>query len=269
MCPAARDALHTPVAPPPASMETALLRLVRGQLDLAEGRPGAAAREAEAAARLLAEHYGLDHPGLLPWRTTAALAALQLGDRRRAQHLAAEALERARAVNVAAALGAALWLNGRVSIGEDAVALLSEAVDVLGATPARLEHASAMADLAVALRRTGRTQAGSVQLRRALELARQLQAGLLLTRTLGEMRALGQRPRRAAAGVDALTPAERRVAELARSGQSNRLIAQTLFVTVKTVETHLASVYRKLAITGRSELHAALAATVAPPAPDV
>jgi DNA-binding CsgD family transcriptional regulator len=59
--------------------------------------------------------------------------------------------------------------------------------------------------------------------------------------------------------VAQLTVSERRVAELAAEGQSNPEIAQALFVTRKTVETHLGHVYRKLDIAGRGELGAALA----------
>ena len=55
-----------------------------------------------------------------------------------------------------------------------------------------------------------------------------------------------------------MTVSERRVAELAAEGRSNPEIAQTLFVTRKTVETHLGSVYRKLDIAGRGELARAL-----------
>ena len=61
-----------------------------------------------------------------------------------------------------------------------------------------------------------------------------------------------------ASGVDQLTASERRVAEYAAEGRSNPEIAQALFVTRKTVETHLGSVYRKLDIAGRGELAAAL-----------
>jgi DNA-binding CsgD family transcriptional regulator len=59
--------------------------------------------------------------------------------------------------------------------------------------------------------------------------------------------------------VAQLTVSERRVAELAAEGRSNPEIAQTLFVTRKTVETHLGHVYRKLDIGGRGELAQALA----------
>jgi DNA-binding NarL/FixJ family response regulator len=72
-----------------------------------------------------------------------------------------------------------------------------------------------------------------------------------------ELRALGLRPRRpAVTGPGALTPTERRVAELAASGLTNRQAAEALFVTVKTVETHLARVYQKLGIATRGELAA-------------
>ena len=51
-----------------------------------------------------------------------------------------------------------------------------------------------------------------------------------------------------------LTAAERRVAELAAEGMTNREIAQTLFVTVKTVEWHLRNTYVKLRIGSRHDL---------------
>jgi len=59
-------------------------------------------------------------------------------------------------------------------------------------------------------------------------------------------------------GVETLTASERRVAQMAAQGLSNKEIAQTLFVTVKTVELHLSNVYRKLRIGSRRELGAAL-----------
>jgi DNA-binding CsgD family transcriptional regulator len=72
--------------------------------------------------------------------------------------------------------------------------------------------------------------------------------------------ATGARPRRIAlSGVESLTPSERRVAEMAAEGGTNREIAQALFVTPKTVEVHLSSAYRKLSIRSRSQLSKALA----------
>ncbi|HWI72417.1 MAG TPA: helix-turn-helix transcriptional regulator, partial [Baekduia sp.] len=71
------------------------------------------------------------------------------------------------------------------------------------------------------------------------------------------------RPRRIArTGRDALTASEQRIARLAVDGASNAEIAQELFVSLKTVETHLSSVYRKLGLAGhgsRERLTQALA----------
>jgi DNA-binding CsgD family transcriptional regulator len=80
-----------------------------------------------------------------------------------------------------------------------------------------------------------------------------------------ELRATGARPRRVLlTGLEALTASERRIAELAAAGLTNRQIAQNLFVTARTVEGHLTSVFTKLDVTSRSALPAALSA----PAPD-
>ena len=68
------------------------------------------------------------------------------------------------------------------------------------------------------------------------------------------------RPRRAALeGAAALTPRQRQVCELAAAGKSNREIAQELFLSIKTVETHLAAGYGKLGVNRRSDLGATLA----------
>ena len=66
------------------------------------------------------------------------------------------------------------------------------------------------------------------------------------------------RARRRSGGVESLTERELRVATLAADGQTNRDIAQALYVTPKTVEVHLSNAYRKLDIASRRELPAAL-----------
>jgi DNA-binding CsgD family transcriptional regulator len=96
-------------------------------------------------------------------------------------------------------------------------------------------------------------------LRRARELARRTGATGLENRIHDELLVAGARPQRVAlAGIDSLTPSERRVADLAAEGLSNRAIAEALFVTVKTVEVHLGRTYGKLDIKGRPQLAAAL-----------
>ena len=61
--------------------------------------------------------------------------------------------------------------------------------------------------------------------------------------------------------IDSLTPSEYRVATLASQGMSNREIAASLFVTLKTVEFHLSRCYRKLGIPARRELAGILRAS--------
>jgi DNA-binding NarL/FixJ family response regulator len=73
-----------------------------------------------------------------------------------------------------------------------------------------------------------------------------------------ELQRAGVRGTAARVAVDDLTPSERRVAELAAEGRTNREIANELVVTVKAVEWHLGNSYRKLDIRGRSGLAAAL-----------
>jgi DNA-binding CsgD family transcriptional regulator len=245
---------------PADSMEAALLRHVHAQLALAEGEPATALESARTAGRCLKENYDIDHPGLLPWRNTAALAAHHLGDHDQARQLAAEAVDRAQAVGVAQAIGTAQRLAALVAHPRTDVALLTEAATTLQCAPAALEYARTLVDLGAALRRAGHHNASRQPLRQGLALADRMHARPLAERARTELHTLGLRPRRAAVtGVDALTPGERRVALLALHGQSNRQIAQALFIATKTVETHLARAYRKLAITGRRELNDALA----------
>jgi DNA-binding NarL/FixJ family response regulator len=98
-------------------------------------------------------------------------------------------------------------------------------------------------------------------LRRAIDAAHHLGAEALARRAETELRATGARPRRVfLSGLESLTASELRIAELAADGLTNREIAQTLFVTARTVEGHLTNVFNKLDVKDRTGLSAALAA---------
>ena len=121
--------------------------------------------------------------------------------------------------------------------------------------------ARALAALGSALRHARRPAEAREPLRRALELATACGAPPLAEQARSELYAAGARPRtEALAGVEALTASEKRVADLAATGDTNRDIAQTLYVTPKTVEVHLSNTYRKLGIRSRRELAGALGA---------
>jgi DNA-binding NarL/FixJ family response regulator len=136
---------------------------------------------------------------------------------------------------------------------------------MLERSPARLEHAKALTDLGAALRRANRRADAREPLRAALELARRGGALATARRAHEELAATGERLGRfAPVGVESLTPSERRIAGLAADGLTNRQIAQTLFLSVKTVESHLRGTYRKLDIGSRRELGTALETPEAP-----
>jgi DNA-binding CsgD family transcriptional regulator len=157
------------------------------------------------------------------------------------------------------AIGMALRAAGLVEGGERGLELLDEAVVVLEPSPARLEYARALTDHGAALRRANRRAAARDPLRRALDVADACGAKPLAARARQELRAAGGRPRRPRmSGAESLTASERRIAQMAADGLSNPEIAQALFITKKTVESHLGSVYRKLDIRSRTEIAATL-----------
>ncbi len=162
--------------------------------------------------------------------------------------------------------GIALRLRGIIDADR---ADLEASVACLQRTPMRLEHASALFELGAHLRRAGERSAARDPLRRALGLAHACGATPLAERAREELLLAGARPRRdAQAGRDALTAAESRVARLAAAGLTNRQIAQQLFITIKTVEGHLARTFRKLDVHRRQDLARAMdLALVAEPHP--
>jgi ATP/maltotriose-dependent transcriptional regulator MalT len=240
----------------PATTVATDLLLTRSELRLAQGRVDEAVRDALEVLRRRALSGGVLPP--LGWRSAAALALRAAGDDERARQLADEEVAVAERWDVPGALGSALRVQG--VIAGDA-ALLERAVAILDRCERQLELARALVDYGAALRRNRQATAAREPLRRGLDLATRCGATPLAERAHEELLASGARPRRTAIeGRDALTPSERRVATLAAEGLGNPQIAQTLFVTRKTVETHLHAVYRKLDISSRHELAAALAA---------
>jgi DNA-binding CsgD family transcriptional regulator len=231
------------------------------QLLVAEGRwEDALATAAELERRF--GHY--TSPAAGRWRSLAAEALERLGRHDEALARAREELAAAEAWGAAGALGNALRVLGLLE-GPAGLERLEQAVAVLEGSPARLQHAKALAALGAALRRERRPTEARLPLRRALELAVACDAPGLAEHARSELYATGARPRTdALAGVAALTASERRVALRAAEGETNRDIAQALYVTPKTVEVHLSNAYRKLGIRSRRELAAALAVPSAP-----
>lgn len=221
----------------------------RGALRLGQGRLE------EALADLLAagerqQAAGIEYQAFAPWRAYAVTVLVALGDRERAQAIAEDELASARRHGVASGIGRALRSRAAVESGRARVDLLRESLDALTACPARLELARTQLELGLEL--------GGAAGRKLTYAAQRLADGSGAEGLARRARAaLGGDPGRPA-GPAALTPSERRTVELAVAGLSNRELAEALFVSPKTVETHLTSAFRKLAIRSRHQLADAL-----------
>ena len=233
----------------------------RGRLRLAQGRCDEALADFTAAGGHLLRGE-CTTPSAAAWRSGAALAQLALGDAETARVLAAEEAELARAAGFPRALGIALRIEGLATGGDDGVVLLETSIGSLERSQAQLELGRSLAEHGAALRRGGRRVDARESLRRALELARRCGAGALAEQVRTELRAAGGRSRQGAlSGPGSLTASERRVAQMAAEGLSNRDIAQALFVSLRTVETHLTHAFQKLDIDSRTKLADALRGT--------
>lgn len=196
---------------------------------------------------------------MIGWRTGLALAEDALGNGEEARRLASEAVRLAREARGPRGIGLTLRVLGTVTPGDEGIEILREAVEILSGTRARLQHAEALVGLGAALRRANRRKEAREPLREGHDLAHRCGAVALEERARTELAATGARPRKAVfTGVESLTPSELRVGQMAADGKTNREIAQSLFVTAKTVETYLRHAYQKLDVGGRTELPAAL-----------
>jgi DNA-binding CsgD family transcriptional regulator len=141
--------------------------------------------------------------------------------------------------------------------GADTAFAVAELVDALAARSLAelpFERARTVLALGVARRRGLERAAAREALTEAATAFEQLGTPLWAERARAELARVGGR-----APGDSLTTAERRIAELAADGSSNKEIAAALFVSVKTVEAALSRVYRKLGVRSRAALGKALA----------
>ncbi|HEY1592039.1 MAG TPA: AAA family ATPase [Solirubrobacteraceae bacterium] len=237
----------------------AQLRYASGVLRAAAGNHEGAVEELRGC-ELDHPTFGGENPAVLPWRSSAALSLAELGRHDEARSLASEEVRRAQAFGAARAIGVALRAQAMVGPAEGRAKTLTAALEELATSPARLEHARVLVDLGATFRAAGQRTAAREPLLDGLALAARCGAQALERRARAELAAIGVRPRSAHhTGADSLTPSELRVAELAAAGGTNREIAQTLFVTEKTVETHLGRAFRKLDISSRRQLPDVLA----------
>jgi ATP/maltotriose-dependent transcriptional regulator MalT len=244
--------------PPGGMLIMHFVPVARGRLHLRRNRPAEALADFLCAGKILLD-AGFPNPGFAEWRAGAVEAQAALGHQAAAAEMAAENLRLARSFGAPRSVALALRMTALVERDRE-LDLLAEALDLLTDSPAELEHAYCLVAYGAALRRGGRRTQALDPLRRGLDLATRCGAEPLAATAVEELRAAGARPRRAAVtGRDALTASELRVVRQAADGMTNREIAQTLFLSTRTVEVHLTNAYRKLGIETRQKLKAAIA----------
>ena len=233
-----------------------------GDVLAALGEPDIAILRYEAAGVAMGDK---DDPEDVPWRGALALALVRTGDLARARTMAVHQVADARAVG--SAYGEALALRGLAVVADsgERIAILRSARALLEGQPAARLRAQVDTDLAGLLVLSGaRDPDHETRIDEATRLlvavesfAFREQLWPLWGRAKRLLERLGHHGGENDA-ADSLTQTQRRVAMLARDGMRNREIAELLGVSVKAIEWHLSHVYRKLAISSRGELGAAL-----------
>ena len=159
--------------------------------------------------------------------------------------------------NVATIKGIAAQTRGFV---EHDVRQLQNAAAILADAPRAMLHARACSDLGYALIDDGQPRRGASELERARSIYEWLDLPLYLDQVQAALDGVGHPPRRPQPpsrpcfGWDALTDAEHVVAEQVAEGRTNRAVAEALYVSVHTVNTHLRSIFAKLDLHSRVQL---------------
>jgi DNA-binding CsgD family transcriptional regulator len=233
--------------------DSAELRFARGRLLLAEGQAAAALDEFLDCGQQVAAS-GVVNPAVLPWRSSAALAAADGGDLVLARICADKDLVAARRWGGPRGIGLGLHASALAHGGDDV--LLEEALTYLGRASTAGEALRARHDLAQLLLARGEVE----RARKHTRCLREAAADACCPQWTKAADELTHRLLRND-GESALSVQQRRIALLARAGKSNREIAAELNLTLRTVEFHLTTVYRKMGVEGRPGLRRAFVPT--------
>lgn len=230
-----------------------------GTAELWAGDVETAAEHLLRALEVSVRDVGINEPAILRVHPDAVAALVQLGRLDEARALV-EQLDASSEANhhpwsTAMTLRCQALLAATQGDNGVAVELLRQALDQQKAVPMPFELARTRLLLGHVYRRAGQRN----DARRELEYARAAFQGLGTPiqerQAQTELASVGGRRRQ----DQLLTPVEQRISQLVAAGQTNREVAAALFISVRTVESHLARIYRKLGVRSRTELAARLA----------
>jgi DNA-binding CsgD family transcriptional regulator len=240
----------------PAYLE---LRAARGFLELSLASYEEAHRFLSSLREEVAK-AGFGEPALFRFHGDAIETLVALGKLEEAASLLSELEERGEALQHLWARVVAARCRGLIAAARgdlpDAFAALEQAFELHPGLGQPLELARTHLVMGMVRRRSRQKRAARDSLQRALGSFEELGARLWAERARAELARIGGR----APAADALTPTERRVAELIAAGGTYREVADALFISPKTVQWNLSKIYRKLGIRSRAQLAASLAA---------
>ncbi|GAA0592594.1 hypothetical protein GCM10010174_04590 [Kutzneria viridogrisea] len=249
------DALHLPTLRGLA-WEFPTYLMVRGHARWMLGDRDTAARCFLDCGRYLAD-AGISNPAVTLWWLDLTYLLDELGRVHEAAEYVAEQEQRVLDWGTPKARGSWLLAKAVLVGGTAGVEHATEAVEVLTGSQARMLESQAKGVLGRHLLRLGEVKAARGHLRQAADLAVRNGSPVMAQSARNLLLAAGGRmPEVAASPEETLTDRERLVADLAGAGSTNREIATELCVTLRTVESHLTNVYRKLGVSTRRELAA-------------
>ncbi len=232
---------------------------VLGHLELALGHTTAAIEHLEQVSRGV-ERQGIGEPAVVPWAADLVEALLRAGRSDDAERALAQLERQAAATGGRWALAAAARCRGLMAADDRLDAAFATALELHERTVGPFERARTLLCYGERLRRARRRTDAREQLRAALDVFERLGASPWAERARTELEATGEQLRRSAEPVSQrLTPQELQVALVVARGATNREAGSALFLSPKTIETHLGRIYRKLSVRSRTELAAFLA----------
>ncbi|MDX6201212.1 MAG: hypothetical protein QOJ83_712 [Frankiales bacterium] len=235
-----------------------------GLVELFEGNPAAAAANYLLALRIAGE-IGTTEPAMMRLHQDAVAALVTTGQIDQAERLTGELDESSRRLGLPWATAMAGRCHGLLAAAAgdmaSATAALEQAMVDHVLLPMPFERARTRLLLGTVLRRSGRRSDARRELEGALDEFVRLGTPLQAEQARSALSGLG-----ATRSTHGLTVGEGRVAALVAAGQTNREVAEALFMSVRTVESHLSRVYHKLGLRSRTELSRWLPAQDGPPA---
>jgi DNA-binding CsgD family transcriptional regulator len=258
----AREAAEVALELGQAAQFTPVLQVAGAALGLLELSLGRAEEAADRLAPLVrfARMEQICEPGLTRYVPDQVEALVELGRLEEAEDLLDWYEGNAVRLGRGGAIASSRRCRGLLAAAEgrldEALAAFEQALVLHDAVPLPFDRARTLLVFGAALRRAKRKADARDVLEQCLAAFEQLSAEAFADRARAELERIGGR-RRSEGG---LTATERQIAELVAEGRSNKEVAATLFVTVKTVEANLSRVYAKLGLRSRAELARHIAA---------